>query len=191
MSGRPGVRGSGLFLLLSRIKRVRIVEKIPQLSSLIPTFIGHAKGSSFFDKFSVMNGFTLRADNRAPIRFLFYLDSAPQTCQAFALLLPFTRIFVHARTSGQEVWTDDSPPLDVIQENASIFTEPGEAVIGPCRPLRTRTANCMGIYYGEGKGLDACNIFAKVFDEDLGKLRDLGMAIWTQGAREIHFEGLP
>ncbi|MDP4258898.1 MAG: DUF3830 family protein, partial [Bacteroidota bacterium] len=83
-----------------------------------------------------MNGFTIRADNQAPIRFLFYADSAPETCKAFASMLPFKRVFVHARTSGQEVWTDDSPRLDVIQENASVFTEPGEAVIGPSRPLR-------------------------------------------------------
>jgi uncharacterized protein DUF3830 len=148
------------------------------------------KSVQIFHKFSVMKGFTLRADSQAPIRFLFYLDSAPQTCEAFASLLPFTRILMHARTSGQEIWTDDSPQVDVIQENASIFTEPGEAVIGPSRPLRTRTANCMGIYYGEGRGLDACNIFAKVLNEDLGKLRDLGLAIWMHGAREIHFEGL-
>jgi len=46
----------------------------------------------------------------------------------------------------------------------------------------------MGIYYGEGKGLDCCNIFAKVFDEDLNLLKTLGDSIWKHGAEEILFE---
>jgi len=105
-------------------------------------------------------------------------------------LLPFTRTFMHARVSGQEVWIDDAPPLDVIQENASVFTEPGEAVYGPLAARRTKTINCMGIYYGEGKGLDCCNIFAKVFDEDMHLLKSLGDSIWKNGVQQLTFEKL-
>jgi hypothetical protein len=135
-----------------------------------------------------MTGFTIKTAGSKPIRFRFYVEIAPVTCDAFAKLLPFSRKFFHARVSGQEIWTDDPPLLDIIQENASVFTDPGEVVFGPLKPARAKTANCMGIYYGEGKGLDCCNIFAKVFDEDLNLLKTLGDSIWKHGAEEILFE---
>lgn len=137
-----------------------------------------------------MNGFILKTPDQQIIRFKFYVDDAPATCKAFASLLPFSRKFGHARVSGQEIWIDDAPPLDVIQENASVFTEPGEVVYGPQNARRTKTVNCMGIYYGEGRGLDACNIFAKVFHEDREKLKALGESIWKGGVQELSFEKL-
>ncbi len=135
-----------------------------------------------------MTGFTLITPDHKEIRFRFYLDSAPVTSAAFARSLPFTRTFYHARVSGQEIWIDNVPPLDIIQENASVYAEPGEVVVGPMKPARTKTANCMGIYYGEGKGLDACNIFAGVVEEDRQKLVKLGTSIWKDGALELRFE---
>jgi hypothetical protein len=36
-----------------------------------------------------------------------------------------------------------------------------------------------------GKGLDACNIFARVIEEDMIKLFDLGELIWRSGPREL------
>src|SRR5262249_6857512 len=140
----------------------------------------------------IMQGFTIRTDSPgAPIRFVFCREHAPVTSGAFAAMLPFSRTFIHARVSGQEVWTDDAPRLNIIQENASVFAEPGAVVIGPSIRARNRTANCMGIYYGEGKGLDACNIFARVLDEDMDRLGELGDSIWRNGARVIYFEALP
>ncbi|MEP7106366.1 MAG: DUF3830 family protein [Ferruginibacter sp.] len=122
------------------------------------------------------------------IRFKFCLDCAPVTSMAFAALLPFTRAFLHARVSGQEIWINDAPPLDIIQENASVFTEPGDVVFGPLKPTRTKTSGCLRIYYGEGRGLDCCNIFAKVFEDDLGLLKALGDNIWKYGVQEITFD---
>jgi len=132
-----------------------------------------------------MTGFKIRTSDNQEIKFEFYLDTAPVTSKAFLSILPFTRTFHHARVSGQEIWIDDVPKLDIIQENASVFTEPGEVVFGPNKPSRTKTANCFGIYYGEGKGLDACNIFAKVIDSDKQKLIDLGNRIWKNGSLEL------
>ena len=137
-----------------------------------------------------MNGFILKTSDNTIIRFRFYKEDAPITCDAFLAQLPFTRTFMHARVSGQEIWIDNAPQLDIIQENASVYTEPGEVVFGPLKPKRTRTSNCMGIYYGEGKGLDCCNIFAKVFDEDMELLKKLGDSIWKSGVQEITFENL-
>ncbi len=137
-----------------------------------------------------MNGFVVKTENNISIRFSFYLQEAPKTCAAFLALLPFSATFFHARISGNEIWSDTQPLVDCIQENASIYTNPGEVVIGPQHPARAKTSNCMGIYYGEGKGLDACNIFAKVFDEDKLFLKQLGNDIWQKGGQKLRFENI-
>jgi len=141
------------------------------------------------NKIKKMTGFIIKTGDKT-IRFNYYSDDAPVTCMAFAALLPFTRNFMHARVSGQEIWTDDAPKLGIIQENASVFTAPGEVVFGPMKPARTKTANCMGIYYGEGRGLDCCNIFAKVFEEDMKLLDTLGNTVWKYGTQDILFDKL-
>lgn len=138
-----------------------------------------------------MQNFKVVTSDQQIIRFYLYMDNAPATCNEFIKQLPFARTFMHARVSGQEFWTDDSPVLNVPQENASVFTEPGEIVLGPLLPLRTKTSKCMGIYYGDGKGVDACNIFGKVFEEDAALLKTLGERIWKEGAQELFFDLLP
>lgn len=135
-----------------------------------------------------MNGFKITTTDGSVIRFAYYMDEAPLTSAAFAQTLPFTRSFLHARVSGQEVWIDDAPPLDIIQENASVFVQPGEVVIGPLMPLRSKVKGCMGILYGEGHLLDCSNIFAKVLDEDIELLKALGERIWKEGVQELLFE---
>jgi len=135
-----------------------------------------------------MTGFKIITPDNRTIRFNYYWDAAPVTCEAFSKLLPFTRTFLHARVSGQEIWTDDAPALDIIQENASVFTLPGEVVFGPSKPVRVKTANCIGIYYGEGRGLDAANIFGRVVEEDGEVLRAVGEEIWKGGGMEMRFE---
>jgi hypothetical protein len=132
--------------------------------------------------------FIIRTADHTSIRFSLYENEAPHTVGAFLKALPFTRTFYHARVSGQEIWIDDAPRLDIIQENASVFTEPGEIVIGPLKPTRAKTAGCLGIYYGEGRGLDGCNIFGKVLEEDLPLLKKLGDNIWKKGAQQLTFE---
>lgn len=137
-----------------------------------------------------MPGFIIRTKNQKIIRFGYYDQAAPVTVAAFAKLLPFTRVFFHARVSGQEIWTDHAHGLDIIQENSSVFTEPGEIVLGPLKPVRTKTYDCLGIYYGEGRGLDCCNIFGKVVDEDMPLLKELGEEIWKTGSQQLTFEAI-
>lgn len=137
-----------------------------------------------------MNGFLIRTKDNQTIRFRLYDDAAPITSTAFLKALPFSRNFLHARVSGQEIWIDDAPSLKIIQENSSVFAEPGEIVIGPALPARNKIANCMGIFYGEGQLLDAGNIFGKVFEEDLTLLKTLGDLIWRNGAQELTFEAI-
>jgi hypothetical protein len=131
-------------------------------------------------------GFKLLCPDSTEIRFEFYLEEAPQTCAVFMNMLPFSKTFMHARVSGQEIWFDQLAGCHFPQENASVFTLPGEVVIGPENPSRVKTASCFGIYYGEGKGLDACNIFARVYEEDMPGLVTLGNHIWRNGACELH-----
>jgi len=135
-----------------------------------------------------MSNFVIRTEDDQTIRIQLYVDAAPITSAAFIKSLPFSRTFIHARVSGQEIWTDDGVNLDIIQENSSVFTVPGEIVSGPLKPSRNKTSNCIGIYYGEGKGLDGCNIFGKVFNDDLPKLKALGEKIWKLGEQQLTFE---
>ena len=138
-----------------------------------------------------MSGFQITTLDGQEIRFRFYLDTAPVTSKAFADMLPFTLTFYHARTSGQEFWVADAFEFDIIQENASVLTEPGEITLGPKKPGRAKAVSgAIGVYYGEGKGLDASNIFGKVFDEDLPKLRALGEKIWKEGQQALNFSKL-
>src|SRR3979409_702498 len=125
-----------------------------------------------------MTGFSIQAPGNFTIRFRFYNDSAPVTSAAFGKMLPFSRTFFHARVSGQEIWTDDAPKLDIMQENSSVVAEPGEVAIGPVKPARNKVAGLMGIFYGEGSLVDGSNIFAKVFEEDISLLKELGNKIW-------------
>lgn len=76
------------------------------------------------------------------------------------------------------------------QENASVFTETGEIAIGSMQPARAKKAGCMGIYYGEGRGLDSCNIFGEIFEEDMASLQVLGEHIWLHEMQELTFEPL-
>jgi uncharacterized protein DUF3830 len=139
---------------------------------------------------TITTTFSIRTQSGQVIRFRFYLDAAPLTTEAFSKTLPFSRTFFHAKISGQEIWMDNAPLLDIIQENSSVFAEPGEIVIGPVKPSRNKIGGCMGIFYGEGKLLDGGNIFGKVFDEDLPLLKILGENIWKQGAQDLVFEKL-
>ena len=137
-----------------------------------------------------MKGFTVITPGNKVIRFRLYEDDAPVTSRAFGDALPFTRTFMHARVAGQEVWTDKGLQLDIIQENCLVFTVPGEVVLGPVSPTRSMTRDAIGIYYGEGRGLDGANIFAKAFEEDMGLLKELGERIWHHGVLELKFEGM-
>ena len=134
-----------------------------------------------------MTGFLIRTKDNQVVRFQFYQTAAPITSAAFIKILPFAEFFFHAKISGQEIWIDNAPPLDIIQENVSVFTEPGEIAIGPTNPTRNKIAGCMGIFYGEGKLLDAGNIFEKVLEEDMSLLKTLGESVLAQWSSKIVF----
>ena len=135
-----------------------------------------------------MAGFQIRTSENLVVRFWYFPDKAPLTCKGFNAILPFERILFHARVSGLEIWTEDGPKLDLPQENASIFAEKGEIVLGPLMPERNKIKGCLGIFYGEGRLLDCGNIFGKVHEEDLEALQYLGDTIWRKGGSLVKFE---
>ncbi len=135
-----------------------------------------------------MPHFRLITPNGDIIRFQCYTEEAPITSEAFLKALPLPREWYHAKTSGEEIWIADAPVLDIIQENASVFPEPGEVVIGPKFPDRNIVSGFMGIFYGKGQGLDCGNIFACVVEADLEKLKQLGESIWQNGSQALTIE---
>jgi len=136
-----------------------------------------------------MPGFIIKTIDNQIIRFHYYTKDAPTSVAAFNAVLPFTLSFYHARTSGQEFWIANAFSFNIIQENASVFTEPGEIVLGPLKPARAKAmGGSIGVYYGEGRGLDAANIFGKAFEEDMPILKALGEKIWKYGQQELTFE---
>jgi hypothetical protein len=63
-----------------------------------PLDIGEANKDSYtYD----MQGFKIITAGKEEIKFKFY-NEAPVTSKAFSGILPFTRVFYHARVSGQE-----------------------------------------------------------------------------------------
>jgi len=135
-----------------------------------------------------MSDFLIRIQDNLSIRFKMYEEAAPVTSKAFTGTMPFSRTFLHARISGEEIWTDDGPHLDIIQENVSVFAEPGEIAMGPLQPERNKISNCIGIFYGKGQLQDGGNIFGKVFEEDMPLLKALGEIIWREGEQMLSFE---
>ncbi len=135
-----------------------------------------------------MSNFLIKIQDNLIIRFRMYNDAAPVTSAAFANTIPFSRPFLHARISGEEIWTDEGPQLEIIQVNVSVFAEPGEIVVGPVNPVRNKVSNCIGIFYGKGQLLDGGNIFGKVYDDDMQLLEALGEIIWREGEQVLSFE---
>ncbi len=89
-----------------------------------------------------MTGVKIITEHGQEIKFEFYLDEAPLTSKEFIGYFRLHELFIKSiRTRN---WIDNVPQLDIIQENASVFTIPGEVVFGPTKPIRTKTANCFG-----------------------------------------------
>lgn len=119
-----------------------------------------------------------------------YAELAPNTVQALGAVLPFEREIFHARLSGQEIWCDDMPQLDVPQENASVHAQPGEFVVGPKNPIRNQITGCLGLFYGKGTLIDCGNIIGKVEKDDLSILKSWGQDIWQNGSQILSFSRL-
>jgi len=121
-----------------------------------------------------------------PINFELYAQDAPTTCEAFIKALPIEAKALQARFAGEEIWIPEGPSLAIAQENATIELKPGE--LGYAPPIkRSSVGRSIAIVYGEAKLSDCVNVFAKVVEADMDKLRKLGERIWLEGNRTLRF----
>jgi hypothetical protein len=118
------------------------------------------------------------------IKFKLYTDNAPVTCGALVKILPIEVTLLHARTSGEEIWTPDGPELQIGLENATTNIESGEIGIAPVHP-RNKISKCLVISYGQAKLFDCANIFGQVLKEDESNLKELGNKIWIEGKQTV------
>jgi hypothetical protein len=127
-----------------------------------------------------MKALCLTTSTGIKINFKLYTDDAPVTCDAIIKILPLEITLLHARTSGEELWTPEGPELRISLENATVNIESGEIGIAPIHP-RNKISKCLVLSYGQAKLFDCANIFGQVFKEDESKLKDFGNKIWTEG----------
>lgn len=121
----------------------------------------------------------------------FEQEQAPQTCAAFARLLPFRNKIIQARWSGEADWI----PLGDLQvgvgfENHTSHPAPGEILLYPGGYSETEILFPYGnTMFASKMGQLAGNHFLTIV-EGREQLRDLGRTVLWEGAQDIVFEGL-
>ncbi len=115
-------------------------------------------------------------------------ERAPQTCAAFAKLLPYVQKIIHARWSGEACWVPLGEfQLGVSFENATSHPAPGEILFYPGGYSETEILFPYGACcFASKMGQLAGNHFLTII-EGKENLRALGeLALW-RGAQEIVF----
>ena len=114
---------------------------------------------------------------------------APQTCAAFAKLLPYRQRIIHARWSGEACWIPLGDfKLGVDYENHTSHPAPGEIIFYPGGYSETEILFPYGVtrfasVFGELKG----NHFLTII-ENQEALANLGRKILLNGSMPIRFE---
>ncbi|GAC1447309.1 MAG: DUF3830 family protein [Ktedonobacterales bacterium] len=113
---------------------------------------------------------------------------APQTCAAFAHLLPYRQKIIHARWSGEACWIPLGEfKLGVGYENHTSFPAPGEILFYPGGFSETEILFPYGATRFASKlGQLAGNHFLTVVT-GREHLRELGRMVLWEGARDIVF----
>ena len=117
------------------------------------------------------------------------IEDAPQTCAAFADLLPYRQKIIHARWSGEACWIPLGDfDLGVGYENHTSHPSKGEVLFYPGGLSETEILFPYGsCRFASKVGQLAGNHFLTIV-EGQEHLRDLGkLALW-EGAQDIVFE---
>lgn len=129
-----------------------------------------------------------------PFNFLarWETESAPRTCEAFKLLLPFRQKLLHARWSGESCWIPLGDfKLEVGYENHTSFPSKGEILFYPGDLSETEILFPYGsTRFASKVGQLAGNHFLTII-EGHEHLAELGRLCLWQGAQEVVFEALP
>ena len=116
-------------------------------------------------------------------------EDAPQTCAAFAKLLPFRNKIIHARWSGEAAWI----PLGDFQvgvnyENHTSYPSPGQILLYPGGFSETEILFPYGgTRFASKLGQLAGNHFLTIVSGN-EQLRELGRLVLWEGAQDIVFE---
>ena len=134
---------------------------------------------------------TTLAITAGPFRFRARMEeeSAPQTCAAFARLLPFRQKVIHVRWSGESTWIPLGDfDVGVGAENQTSHPAPGQILLYPGGISETEILLPYGgCLFASIVGQLAGNHFLTVVEGN-EHLRELGeMTLW-QGAQDISFE---
>ena len=116
-------------------------------------------------------------------------ERAPQTCAAFARLLPFEQKVIHVRWSGESTWIPLGDfDLGVGYENPTSHPAPGQILVHPGGISETEILLPYGgCLFASIVGQLAGNHFLTVVEGN-EHLRALGeMTLW-QGAQDIVFD---
>ena len=116
-------------------------------------------------------------------------DKSPDSCAAFARVLPFESQIVHVRWSGEGVWIPlGDMDFSVGYEDATSYPAPGQVLLYPRGKSETEILIAYGcVQFASKAGTLAGNHFATI-EGDLDKLREIGVATLWQGAKSIRFE---
>jgi Protein of unknown function (DUF3830) len=114
---------------------------------------------------------------------------APQTCAAFARLLPYRQKIIHARWSGEACWIPLGDfKLDVGYENHTSYPAPGEILFYPGGYSETEILFPYGACRFASKlGQLAGSHFLTIID-GRDHLREMGRTVLWEGAQDIVFE---
>lgn len=117
--------------------------------------------------------------------------AAPQTCAAFAKLLPYRQKIIHARWSGEACWIPLGEfQLGVGYENHTSYPAPGEILFYPGGFSETEILFPYGAARFASKlGQLAGNHFLTVVSGQ-ERLREMGRMVLWEGARDIVFEAI-
>ena len=116
-------------------------------------------------------------------------DRAPQTCAAFAGLLPFEQKVIHVRWSGESTWIPLGDfKLGVGYENHTSHPAPGQILLYPGGISETEILLPYGgCVFASIVGQLAGNHFLTVVEGN-EHLRDLGERALWHGAQDIVFK---
>lgn len=136
-----------------------------------------------------MTEIIIKMRNDKTVRAFLYEKEAPITSKAFLKKLPIRLRFFHTKNTGTEILCEEGPLLNTPQENISVYRIQGELGIGvPTARSHTGFKGCMSIIYGTMPKPRKCmNIFARIIDEDLETLEQIGLLIWKEGAQKLDF----